>query len=136
MSNEGQVAAVKISEYRTVSGFLTNWYRPTCIAHMAILRALVRALACARVSFSVQGKRACTRCMCHGGHHPVFLCGVHGRHSTTTAREGTDCLFWHRAPAEDGSRESMMGGIASPIDEEVNKLLLEVLLHVYLPSCL
>jgi hypothetical protein len=30
----------------------------------------------------------------------------------------------------------MMGGIASPIDEDVNKLLLEVLLHVYLPFCL
>ena len=51
MSQEAQVAAVKISEYRTVSGFLTNWYRPIRIAHMAILRALVRALACARVSF-------------------------------------------------------------------------------------
>ena len=51
MSQEAQVAAVKISEYRTVSGFLTNWYRPIRVAHMAILRALVRALACARVSF-------------------------------------------------------------------------------------
>ena len=74
--------------------------------------------------------------MCHGSHHPVFLSGVHGRLPTTTARVVADCLFWHRAPAEDGSGESMMGGIASPIDEDVNKLLLEVLLHVYLPFCL